>query len=140
MANLNAAVAQTLMQTLNENIAARRSRVRVYRELLGDVDGLNLIAHRPGSAALAQVIRIAPRRRTEDLSLAVVAALGNAGYEVQGSYVPLHRLASCTMCVWDRLPYTDDVWTDLVELPCEPGVTRQQVEQIADIIKATLRS
>ena len=140
MANLNAAVARTLMQTLDENIGARRLRVQVYRELLGDVAGLNLIAHRPGSAALAQVIRIAPTRRTEDFSLAVVDALGNAGYEVQGSYVPLHQLASCAMCVWDRLSYTDDVWADLIELPCEPGVTLEQVEQITDIIKATLRS
>jgi dTDP-4-amino-4,6-dideoxygalactose transaminase len=140
MANLNAAVAQTLMHTLDENIGARRLRVQLYRELLGDVDGLNLIAHRPGSAALAQVIRIAPRRRSEDPSIAVVNALANAGYEVQGSYVPLHQLSSYAMCVWDRLPYADRVWTDLIELPCEPGVSRDRVEQIAAIVRRTLTS
>jgi dTDP-4-amino-4,6-dideoxygalactose transaminase len=140
MANLNAAVALTLMQTLNENIAARRARVGLYRELLGDVGELELIAHRPGSAALAQVIRIAPKPQTEDVALAAVDALGNAGYEVQGSYVPLHQLAGCAMCVWDRSPYADRVWADLIELPCEPGVTLEQVEQIAHIIKATIRS
>ena len=140
MANLNAAVARTLMQTLDENIGARRLRVQLYRELLGDVDGLHLIAHRPGSSALAQVIRIAPRRRSEDPSIAVVKALANAGYEVQGSYVPLHQLANCAMCVWDRLPYADRVWTDLIELPCEPGITLDRVEHIAAIVRATLTS
>ena len=35
-ANLNAAVALISMETLDENIAARRARVRAYQELLGD--------------------------------------------------------------------------------------------------------
>ena len=34
LSNLNAAVALTLLQTLDENIAARRARVRAYQELL----------------------------------------------------------------------------------------------------------
>ena len=140
MANLSAAVARTLVQTLDENIAARRVRVQVYRELLGGVDDVDLIAHRSGSAALAQVIRIAPRRRSEDPSIAVVNALAHAGYEVQGSYVPLQQLANCAMCVWDRLPYADRVWADLIELPCEPGITLERVEHIAEIVKGTLRS
>ena len=101
---------------------------------------MNLIRHRPGSAALAQVIRIAPRRSSEDPSIAVVNALANAGYEVQGSYVPLHQLSSCAMCVWDRLPYADRVWTDLIELPCEPGISLDRVKQIAAIVRRTLTS
>jgi dTDP-4-amino-4,6-dideoxygalactose transaminase len=140
MANLNASVARTLMQTLRENIDPRRVRMQLYRELLGDVGGLELIAHRPGSAALAQVVRIAPKRRSHDPALAVVNVLAKAGYEVQGSYVPLHQLSSCTMCVWDRLPYADRVWADLIELPCGPGVALERVEQIAEIVKRTLRS
>lgn len=140
MANLNAAVARTLMQILRENIDARRVRMQLYRELLGDVGGLELIAHCPGSVALAQVVRIAARRRSHDPALAVVNVLANAGYEVQGSYVPVHQLANCSMCVWDRLPYVDRVWADLIELPCGPGVALERVEQIAEIVKGTLRS
>ena len=128
------------MQTLHENIDARRVRMKLYRELLGDVGELELIAHRPGSVALAQVVRIAPKRRSNDPALAVVNVLAKAGYEVQGSYVPLHQLANCSMCVWDRLPYADCVWTDLIELPCGPGVALERVEQIAEIVKRTLRS
>jgi dTDP-4-amino-4,6-dideoxygalactose transaminase len=50
IANLQASVAFSLMQTLDENIAARRARVSAYRELLGHETGLELIAHGPGSA------------------------------------------------------------------------------------------
>src|SRR5262249_7502290 len=34
-ANLNAAVALSLLETLDENIAGRRARVKIYQELLG---------------------------------------------------------------------------------------------------------
>lgn len=138
LANLNAAVALTLVQTLQENIEARRVRVRAYRELLRDQSALELIPHRPGSACLAQVVRIRRKRPSADLAVAVADALRNAGYEVQGSYVPLHHLPDCSMCVWDRLPHADRVWSDLVELPCEPAVSLNRVEQIAAIIKAMI--
>jgi hypothetical protein len=41
------------------------------------------------------------------------------------------------MCAWDNLSYAERVWPDLIELPCEPDVTVEQVEQIATIVKAT---
>ena len=136
--NLNAAVARTLLQSLRENIAARRVRVRAYRELLGNEQSIELIPHRSGSACLTQVVRVLKSRRTEDRAVEVVDALCNAGYEVQGSYVPIHRLSHGSMSVWDNLPYADRVWPDLVELPCEPDVSLGQVERIATIVKATI--
>ena len=101
---------------------------------------MELIRHRPGSACLTQVVRVAKNRSTEDLASAAIKALRNAGYEIQGSYVPVHRLAYCSMCVWDNLSYTDKVWPDLIELPCEPDVSLMQVEQIAGIVKAVIAS
>ena len=138
MANLNAAVAASLMGSLGENIAARRARVRAYRELLGDTEQLELIAHRAGSACLTQVIRILPQRSDPDLASHLIEALGHAGYEVQGSYVPIHLLAQFDRCVWDRLPHAERVWADLVELPCEPSVSLADVEKIAELIKAAV--
>lgn len=41
MANLQAAVALSLVHTLDENLAARRARVDAYRELLGGESGVN---------------------------------------------------------------------------------------------------
>ena len=138
MANLNAAVALSLARSLKENLEARRVRARAYRELLGDVQRLQLIPHRPGSACLAQVVRVASVGRHEDLAVTVTEALGRAGYEVQGSYVPLHRLPYCSMCVWENLSCADRVWPDLIELPCEPGVSLDETERIAAIVKRTL--
>ena len=138
MANLYAAVAYSLMLTLSENIAARRARVGAYQELLGEVAGLRLIAHGAGSACLTQVVRVLPTRNGRDLAADVIKALGRAGYEIQGSYVPIHLLENFANCVWDRLPHAERVWADLVELPCEPGVRLGHVERIATIVKETL--
>ncbi|HEX9443544.1 MAG TPA: aminotransferase class V-fold PLP-dependent enzyme [Candidatus Binatia bacterium] len=135
MANLGAAVASSLMRTLIENLAARRARVEAYRSFLGDAERLQLIAHRPGSACLAQVIRLAPRSRGDDPAARVVEALGKTGYEVQGSYVPIHLLPIYEGWTRRRLAHAERVWADLVELPCEPGVSLNDVERIAAIVR-----
>jgi dTDP-4-amino-4,6-dideoxygalactose transaminase len=140
MANLNAAVACSLMETLGDNIAARRARVRAYHELLEGVAGLQLMPHRIGSACLTQVIRFLPRLKGRDLASDAIAALERNGYELQGSYVPIHLLSHFGMCVWDNLPHADRIWADLVELPCEPEVSLDHVEQIAGIVKAIVPS
>jgi dTDP-4-amino-4,6-dideoxygalactose transaminase len=135
MANLQASVASSLLQTLAENIAARRARGRLYRKLLGGEARLQLIAHRSGSACLTQVVRVLPSHRRQDAAAALIGALGAAGYEVQGSYVPIHLLGNFSQCVWDRLPYAERIWSELVELPCEPGVGLEHVERIAVIVR-----
>ena len=137
MANLNAAVANSLVDSLEENLSARRARVRAYRDLFEAVDGVHLFPHRAGSACLTQVARILPRRR-RDLAAEVIASLRRAGYEVQGSYVPIHLLDSYPLCVWDRLPNAERMWAYLIELPCEPDVKLDDVERIAAVVKKTL--
>ena len=140
MANLNAAVAVSLMQTLSENIAARRARVRAYQDLLGGDERIGLIRHRSGSACLTQVVRVLPRRRGEDPASDLIKALGRAGYEVQGSYVPIHLLSSYETFVHTPLPQAERVWADLIELPSEPGVSFHDVERIAAIVKREIRA
>ena len=139
LSNLNAAVALSLLETLDENIAARRERVRAYQELLGAEKRLSLISHRSGSACLTQVVRVLPRRRDKDFSAHLIEVLRCAGYEVQGSYVPIHLLSSYEPWVRERLPHAERVWSDLIELPCEPGVSFAHVERIAAIVKQVLR-
>ena len=137
MSNLAAAVASSMMQTLRANISARRRRAQAYRELLGNCPSIELVSHRTGSACLAQVIRVAPRSLGEDLATRLIGTLGAAGYEVQGSYVPIHLLAQFDRCVWDRLPHAERLWGDLVELPCEPDMSLNDLEQIAAIVRKT---
>ena len=140
LSNLNATVASSLLQTLDENIAARRARVRAYQDLLGSDESLRLIAHQPGSACLSQVVRVFPERRGSDLSAHLIDALHSAGYEVQGSYIPIHLVACYQTLVRQRLPYAERLWSDLIELPCEPEVSFVDVERIAGIVRQVLRN
>ena len=141
LANLQATVALSLMQTSVENLAARRARVNAYRELLGDEAELELelIPHRAGSACLTQVVRVPSKKRGHDAASALIAALGEQGFEVQGSYVPIHLLGYFKGCVWDALPHTGRVWADLVELPCAPGVSLTDVARVASVVKLFCR-
>jgi dTDP-4-amino-4,6-dideoxygalactose transaminase len=134
MGNLQAAVALNLMRSLDENLAARRARVNRYREILGDEPGLEVLQHRTGSACLTQVVRIRPQRRDQDSTAALIATLWSRGYEVQGSYVPIHLLPYFKQCVWDALRRTERLWADLIELPCEPSVSLSDVERIASVV------
>jgi dTDP-4-amino-4,6-dideoxygalactose transaminase len=135
MANLQAALAETLLRSLGENIAARRARAALYRELLSESVSVELIPHRPGSACLTQVVRLKRAGRRGDPAAYLIGTLRSAGFEVQGSYLPIHHLAQLLHCVWDRLSNTDKMWADLIELPCEPGVALDDVERIASIVK-----
>ena len=136
MANVYAAVAVTLIERLTEQIAARRERVRAYQQLLGSKAFLELIPHRSGSACLAQVVRVLPRKGNRDVAAEVVNALSAAGYKVHGSYLPIHLIPGLSACVWDRLPYADRIWSDLIELPCEPSLGFDDLAQIATMIAA----
>jgi dTDP-4-amino-4,6-dideoxygalactose transaminase len=140
MANLQAAVALSLVQTLEENITARRARVDAYRDLLGNEAGLELIPHRPGSACLTQVVRVSSGKSGFDTAARLIGALGECGYEVQGSYVPIHLLARFQSCLWDPLHQTERVWGDLIELPCEPSVDMNEVERISSLVKRNCRA
>ncbi|HEV8720766.1 MAG TPA: DegT/DnrJ/EryC1/StrS family aminotransferase [Candidatus Binatia bacterium] len=140
MANLNSAVALSLLQNLRANVTARRARVHAFRELLGSVEGLQLVPHRTGSACLTQVARVLPHRNRRDSAARVIKALGRAGYEIQGSYVPIHLLSNFDKCVWDYLSYAERIWADLIELPCEPNVSFDYLERIAAIVKQTVNS
>ena len=139
MANLNAAVALSLMRTLRENIAARRARVDAYRELLGTEECLALIRHRVGSACLTQVVRFLPPRRGGDSATRAIDALNRGGYEVQGSYVPIHLLPVYERYAHAPLPHAERVWADLIELPCEPSVSFADLERIAGIVQRVLK-
>jgi len=138
MGNLKAAVALTLVHRLAENLNARRERVRAYREFLAAEPDLTLIPHEPGSACLTQVLRVLPENG-DDASAAVIDALAREGYEVQGSYVPIHLIDLYRSYARKRLRHAERVWADLIELPCEPDVSFEDVERIAAIIKQTLK-
>ena len=138
MSNLKAAVASSLMKSLQANLAARKARVGAYRELLGS-ESLVLVSHREGSACLTQIVLVPPKFSGHDPASDLIASLRGAGFEVQGSYIPIHLLAPYQHLAVRSFPHAEKIWTNLVELPCEPGVSLEQVERIVSIVKQTLR-
>src|SRR5206468_7529443 len=118
---------------------ARRERVTAYQELLRSDERFRLISHQPGSACLSQIVRVLPGRRGADLSAHLVQALHSAGYEIQGSYVPIHLLPYYQSWARQRLPHAERVWSDLIELPCGPEVSFAHVERMACVVKQALR-
>jgi len=99
---------------------------------------IRIIPHRPGSACLAQVIQLLPRSRADDPAARVIEALRSAGFEVQGSYLPIHLLPAYERWARHALPNAESVWENLVELPCEPDIKLDDVERIATIVRRTL--
>jgi dTDP-4-amino-4,6-dideoxygalactose transaminase len=126
------------MKTLQANLSARRARVRAYHRLLGNED-LVLASHEDGSACLTQVVRVLPKSTRHDPASDLIASLRGAGFEVQGSYIPIHLLAPYQQLAVRSFPHAEKIWTDLVELPCEPDVSLEQIEQIVSIVKQTIR-
>jgi dTDP-4-amino-4,6-dideoxygalactose transaminase len=137
LSNLDSAVILTLIETLAQNIAARRERAQRYREILMKAPGIALIAHGAGSVCLTQVVKIEPDRDTERADR-ILERLRGAGYEVKGSYIPLHCFSEYSGFA-PKLPlYADRVWPYLIELPCEPDVALPEVERIANVVRSGL--
>jgi dTDP-4-amino-4,6-dideoxygalactose transaminase len=134
ISNIQAAVVLTLLNTVADNLAARRERVSAYRKLLGRNSSLTLIPHREGSACVTQVVKIHPTAAIADRSDIVLSRLRSAGYEVNGSYIPLHLSSEYRGFARKRPYFADRVWPHLIELPCEPDVPMHEVERIADVL------
>jgi len=130
-------VASSLLDTLDTNLEARRTRAASYRALVGDGAGWAFLPHEEGSGCLAQLVRFDGGER---VALAVVRTLREAGYEVDRSYRPLHLQAAYEKYARGALPNAERIWPCLVELPCEPTVGMEDVRRIAAVVRATARA
>jgi dTDP-4-amino-4,6-dideoxygalactose transaminase len=135
MANLNAAVALSLVDTLEANLAARRARVEAYHQRLGREAEISLLPHHHGSACLTQLVGFAGG---EHVAFKVLRTLRDAGYEVDRSFRPLHLQLTYERYARKPLPHTEREWQALVELPCEPSVRMVDIERIAALIRTTV--
>jgi len=132
MRNLDAAIAVTLLDTLENNIYARRERVSAYRRCFEGNPRLALIPHSVGSACLTQVIHINSARD-------VIKTLRSRGYEVSDSYTPLHLLPEYRKFARSPLKNAERTWSNLFEVPCEPSVSLDEVANISSIVRECLR-
>jgi len=135
MSNIDAAVALSLYETLQENIQQRKQRIALYKEKLAGAPKLNLITHREGSACLTQVVQI-NSDENENLSREIIInALRVKGYEITRSYTPLHILPEFQRFRRVSLQNAENIYDRLLELPCEPTVNLIDLVEICDIVK-----
>jgi len=134
MANMDAAVAASLLDTLDANLATRRARVDAYRAHLGNEAEYSLLPHQHGSACLTQLVSFKNGERT---ALEAMNTLREAGFEVDRSYRPLHLQPAYEQYSRGTLANAERLWSSLLELPCEPTVKLEDVRRIAELVKAT---
>jgi dTDP-4-amino-4,6-dideoxygalactose transaminase len=139
MRNLDAAIALTLLDTLENNIHARRERVSAYQRFFEGNPRLALIPHSVGSACLTQVIEIKSNFGNNVTARDVNKSLRRRGYEVNGSYTPLHLFPEYRKFAHSPLKNAERIWKNLVEFPCEPSVTLDDVDNISSIVRECLR-
>lgn len=134
MANLQAAVALTLIETLNENVTKRRARVGIYQKNLKGKSGLSLLVHRPGSACLNQPLIL---NKDQHGIAAIQEAMARHGYEIGDGYLPLHRMGSFKKFASVPTPHSDDIFQRVLELPSEPTIALEEIRRLCSLLNET---
>ena len=139
MSNLDASVALALLKTLQENLDGRREHVLRYRTNFERCHRQPLlVAHKKGSSHLTQVLQVPPHATGESRRAQVIESLKDAGFEVTASYKPLHLLPQYQAFVRGPLNNIEKKWSHLIELPTEPWVSNDHIDQISGIIEEAL--
>ena len=132
MSNVDAAIALTLLENLDENLRLRQERADLYQELLGGHKRIQLIPHRSGSAYLSQVASFRTAQAGEIERL--LEKLKENGFEICRSYTPLHVQPQFKQFARQPLTTVDKTWPLLFELPCEPGVRIREIQNLCSLI------
>lgn len=131
--NIDAAVALTLLDTLDWNLEQRRARISLYEQRLAGIEGVSLIRHAAGSACLTQVVRVSganPSRRARH----ILDRLRAAGVEGVSSFTPLHTMTRYRELAVRPLSQADTLVDCLIELAAEPHIPVNRIESIADVV------
>lgn len=121
--------------------AERRAAAAVYSELLADAKGLELpVAHDFGDAVYHLYI---VKTESAESAEKVMGALKDAGIGT-ALYYPLalhEQEALATLKDWEKpsLPVAESCDNRTFALPAFPGITREQIEEVARVVKEALR-
>jgi dTDP-4-amino-4,6-dideoxygalactose transaminase len=136
--DLQAAIGRAQLQSLNHWQQRRTAIARSYDALLADIPGLEL-PPRPVNDQHAwhlYVVRLHPEfgMPRDD----VVESLSEVGIGTSVHFIPVHhqpyfrRLLGPDEC--SKLPIADQIFPQLLSLPLHPGLTRSDVERVAEAL------
>ncbi|RMH69134.1 MAG: DegT/DnrJ/EryC1/StrS family aminotransferase [Actinomyces sp.] len=119
----------------------RRAAVTVYREALGDIEGLNLLEYGSDEDPVWHLFPVRlpfrdPQRRDE-----VRRRLAERGVETKVHYaVPVHLTPA--FAAWGsgagQCPVAEDASERMVSLPLFPGITGAEQERVVDALRSAL--
>jgi pyridoxal phosphate-dependent aminotransferase EpsN len=140
LSNLLAAVGRGQLRVLDDRVAARRRIFATYRELLGELPGLSFMPEHPASRSnrwLTCVV-IDPERfgATHD---DVRRALESDDIEARPLWKPLHLQPLFAGCRSRSRGVSESLFARGLCLPSGSAMTRQDIERVADIVRATRR-
>jgi dTDP-4-amino-4,6-dideoxygalactose transaminase len=134
--DMQCALGASQLRKLSAFVTRRNELAARYRELLGDVWGVELPPAAPdGSVHAYHLFPVqVPRRR------AVFDAMRAAGIGVQVHYVPIYRhpLFARFGFSWDDYPETERTYSGLLSLPLFPGLTEAQQDRVVEELVGAL--
>lgn len=144
LSNLACAILCAQLERREQILARRRRIFALYRELLEEVPGIGL----PPSASWAEPAPwvfsiLVDERRYGATRDEVAARLEAAGVETRPFFVPLHQLPpyrAAAAARADCLPVSERLGRRGLSLPVHDGLTENDVERIAAVIRTGCRA
>ena len=137
---LQAAILLVKLPHLDRWNAERRAAAAVYDELLGDVAGLDLPVTRDYGEAVYHLY--IAKAASADEADGVLAALGEASIGTALYYpLALHEQAAFDgLAGWTKpsLPVAESCDGRTFALPCFPGISREQQEEVVRVVREAL--
>lgn len=137
---LQARILLVKLPHLDEWNAQRRAAAARYVELLGDVEGLEFPVARDYGEAVFHLFIV--KAASVELADKVMAAMGEAGIGT-AKYYPLalhEQPAMETLAGWAKpsLPVAESCDGRTFALPAFPGITPEQIDEVAAVVRAAL--
>lgn len=138
--SLQAAILLVKLPHLDSWNAQRAAGAAIYGELLADVEGLELPVAREYGDAVYHLYIV--KTEGPEVAAKVMAAMGEAGIGT-ALYYPLalhEQEAMEKLPNWVRpsLPVAESCNNSTFALPCFPGITREQIEEVVAVVKGAL--
>ena len=135
MDDIRAALGRVQLRRLPHFIQQRRDTVAYYRDKLGQIDGVNVPTHGMRGQPAHYIL---PVRLDEKIDRdALRERMSRMGIQTSMHFPPVHRFPPYESPN-AHLPNTERIANVAMSLPLYPGLTREQVDFVCDVLAASI--
>jgi dTDP-4-amino-4,6-dideoxygalactose transaminase len=135
---LQAVVLRTKLRKLREWNAERRAAAAVYDDLLGGTPGLRLPVTLPGNEHVWHLYVVRVADRNDVLRQAWANGVGvSVHYPTPVHVTPAMQEFGAGL---GSMPVSEKASGEILSLPIYPGITMEQQERVADVVRTALRA